>query len=160
MSLAASFLVLFLAPGCGDESPAPGARATAYELKVYKVWASDGEEKPLPKDLEPIHKQLKKFSRKKSFRLDEKPFTATLRSEKPVVVKLPDGYEARWTLETGARGVVSIRQALVNPKKEESKYFLKKSPVLTEIRKLEKGGESFYLVVEFKPAEQAPEKRG
>jgi hypothetical protein len=152
MLLAAGLLVAVLAPGRGEESPPAGEGAPVYELKIYKVWASSGEEKKLPKELEKFARQLRKFSRKKTFRLDEKPFAATLQDGKPVTLKLPDGYEGRWTLQAHERGKPAILQALVNPKKEVSQTLLMKSPVLTEIRKLEKGGEAFFLVVEFEPA--------
>jgi hypothetical protein len=124
----------------------------AVELKVtaYKVWASDQatEEKP-PKEIEKFLRQLKKCSKKRSFRLEEKAVTETLTAGKTMKITLPERYEVRLALETDKEGKPAVLQTLINPRKEESANLLKKSPVVTQIDKIQRGGETFFLIVEF-----------
>jgi hypothetical protein len=125
-----------------------GAEAAELKVTAYKVWASDREEKP-PRELEKLLRQLKKCSRKRSFRLDEKPTSETLAAGKALKLKLPDGYEVHLTVDKDREGRPAIVQTLINPKKEESTSLLKKSPVVTQIEKIQRDGEAFLLVVEF-----------
>jgi hypothetical protein len=126
------------------------------ELRVtaYEVWASDaGEAKP-PKEIEKFLRQLRKISKKRSFRLEKKPASETLKPGKALELVLPDRYGVRLTLEKDRQGKPAILQTLINPRKEESANLLKKSPVVTGIEKIQRGGETFFLIVEFAPVKK------
>jgi len=129
---------------------ARGDEAVELKVTVYKVWASDQvtDEKP-PREIEKILRQLKKCSKKRSFRLEEKPVTETLTAGKMMKVTLPERYEVRLALEMDKEGKPAVLQTLINPRKEESAIPLKKSLVVTQIDKIQRDGETFFLIVEF-----------
>lgn len=123
--------------------------SAGYKITVFRIWATDeAQTEKLPKELEKFTEQLKKRSKKKFFCLDGKPSTETLRPGKTFSLKLPSGYEARWTIETEKEKTV-VRQVLVNPKKEESVIDLKQSPVVNNLEKIQKGKATLLLVVQF-----------
>jgi hypothetical protein len=132
--------------------PVAGAEAAELKVTAYKVWASDraAEGKP-PREIEKFLRQLKRSSKKRSFRLDEKPASETLAAGKALKLKLPDRYEVHLAMEKDKEGRPAILQTLINPKKEESASLLKKSPVVTQIEKIQRQGETFFLIVEFEP---------
>ncbi len=134
-------------------SAAPGDSPSACKVTVLLVWASSepSDSKP-PKELEKYMEQLKK-TRKKTFRLEGKPLEQKLSAEQDASVKLPQGYEIRWSLSPGKKGAPSLRQVLTNPKKVQSVDILKKSPAITHLEKIQKGNETFLLIVEFRKAE-------
>jgi hypothetical protein len=125
-----------------------------YTVTVYEVWASDeAPSKEFPKELKKFRKHLEKATKKKSFRLEKKPTVSGVRDGKPMALLLPGNYEVRLTLHPTASG--SLKQVLVNPKKEKSELLLKKSPVITTIEKVRKGNETFLILVEFVPLKKA-----
>lgn len=139
-------------PPTGQASPPGKDKGGEYKITLLLVWASDEPQADkLPKDLDKLLEQLKKGSKKKSFRLEGNASTETLRAGKAVTLKLPDGYEARWSLET-SKGKQVVRQVLVNPKKEESVIALKQSPVVNNLEQIKKGKETLLLVVQFEKA--------
>lgn len=126
--------------------------AADYKLTVCLVWASDEvSDEPCPADLEKLLEQLKKTSKKKSFRLDAKPRTEKLKAGgPPVEISLPGGYEVVWSIKKDRRtGKPALHQTLVNPQKKESVLLLKQSPVIVHIEKIKKGKETLLLVVQF-----------
>ncbi len=132
--------------------PSPPVKDGEYKITLLLVWASDEPQADkLPKDLDKLLEQLKKGSKKKSFRLEGNSSTETLRAGKAVMLKLPEGYEARWSLEA-SKGKQVVRQVLVNPKKEESVIALKQSPVVNNLEQIKKGKETLLLVVQFEKA--------
>ena len=143
--------LFFLIP---DRSCLPAEKSADVKLTVLMVWASDeAKDEKVPKELEKLVGQLKKSSKKKSFRLEGKPTSETLGQGKVVSVKLPSGYEGRWSLEKGSEKKLSVRQVLVNPKKVESVDILKKSPAITHLEKIRQGKETFFLVAQFEKEE-------
>lgn len=128
---------------------------TSTRLVAYQLWASDGQQGgKLPPRIEKLHAKLRKASDKKSFQLAGKPYLKVLKADQDVRLKLPGKYEARWRLDRNSetpkkpRGTV-VRQVLVNPKGKESVVLLKRSPVIVDLRKIQKGKETLLLVVFF-----------
>ena len=134
-------------------SAAPGESPSACKVTVFLVWASSEptDSKP-PKEIEKYLDQLKK-TRKKAFRLEGKPLEYKLAPEQDAFLKLPQGYEIRWSLSSGKKGAPSLRQVLTNPKKVQSVDILKKSPAITHLEKIQKDNGTFLLIVEFRKAE-------
>jgi hypothetical protein len=135
-----------------------GAGALALEesgkrkLTVYKVWASDEEREPPVKQLEKFLDQLKKTSKKRYFRLEEKPLIEELEpSGKAVTLKLPESYEARWALDKDKNGKPAVRQTLINPRKMETVDLLMRTISITQLERIQKGKETFILMVELGP---------
>lgn len=122
-------------------------------LTIYKVWASDEARDVSSKELGKFLEQLKKSSKKKSFRLEGKPQTEALEAGKAIKVKLPGNYEATWALEKDKEGKPAVRQTLINPKKMETIDLLKKAVTITHLERIQqKGKETFILLVEFERA--------
>ncbi|MBI4604670.1 MAG: hypothetical protein HY721_22130 [Planctomycetes bacterium] len=150
------------------DGPAPAAGGDgghgSVKLSVLLVWASDeaSGEKP-PAELEKILDQLKKVSKKRSFRLEGKPATVTLSLGKTFTQKLPDGYEAQWTLtvDPANKEKLALTQVLLNPKKEKSEYILRQSPVpiISSLDKIRRGNETLLLVVQFEKGSKDAKKR-
>lgn len=132
----------------------PPAEEPALKVTVYMVWASHGEPgvKP-PKELEPFLEPLRKIYPGGAFRLHEKPLAATLDGSKDLTLKLPQGYETRWSLEREDGGKAALRQILTNPRKVQSVDLLKKSPAITHLRRIRDrdGAATFLLIVDFQP---------
>jgi hypothetical protein len=127
------------------EEEGPRLRVT-----VFLVWASDGDSKDkAPKELEKIEEQLRKTLKKNCFLLESRPVEQVLRSGQALSVKIPQGYEVRWTFERGEDRKPVLRQSLVNPAKKESVNILKKSPAITHIEKIKSGTATFLLCVQF-----------
>ena len=135
-----------------DDAERGNGQAADYKLTVDLVWASDEpSDDPCPANLEKLLEQLRKTSQKKSFRLDASPRTEKLRAGgTPVVIALPGGYEAVWSIKTDRKtGKPALHQTLVNPQKKESVLILRKSPVIVHVEKIKKGKETLLLVVQF-----------
>jgi hypothetical protein len=125
--------------------------AVEYKLGIYSVWGSNKPEdgKP-PEELKKFIDELKRTSGKKSFRLEGAPRSEKLLEGKQVVVKLPDGYQARWeAVREKGKEKLALRQVLVNPRGEESAVLLRSSPVITSLEKIRRGDDPFLLIVEF-----------
>ena len=169
--------VTYLSTSCALYSldPVLLEEKTEFQLTVYLVWGSEeeGKEKP-PKELEKLIVQLKKDTKKKSFRLESKPTTETLSSTKPLSVKLPGGYDLKLSLENKEPGKPSpekkepgkkepgkkdpgnkekskpsILQTITNPRKGEATIRLAKSTTSTQLDKIQKGKDTFILVVQY-----------
>lgn len=135
-----------------DDAERGNEDAADYKLTVDLVWASDEpSDEPCPVHLEKLLEQLRKTSRKKSFRLDARTRSEKLRAGGvPVEIALPGGYEVVWSIRTDRKtGKPALHQRLVNPQKKESVIILRKSPVIVHIEKIKKGKETFLLVVQF-----------
>lgn len=128
----------------------PPAEERALKVTVYMVWASHGEPgvKP-PKELEPFLEPLRKIYPGGAFRLHEKPLAATLDGSKDLTLKLPQGYEALWSLAREEGGKAALRQVLTNPRKVQSVDLLKKSPAISHLKRIRDGAATFLLIVDF-----------
>src|SRR5687767_9727102 len=135
-----------------DDGEKGSQEAAEYKLTVNLVWASaEPSNDPCTAHLQKLLEQLKKASRKKSFRLDVPPRTEKLRAGgAPVEIALPGGYRVVWSIQLDRRtGKPALHQTLINPQKKESVLILRKSPVIVHIEKIKKVKETFLLVVQF-----------
>ncbi|HVR74019.1 MAG TPA: hypothetical protein VMT52_06785 [Planctomycetota bacterium] len=141
--------------GAEKDDAGRGNDVADYKLTVDLVWASDEpSDDPCPANLEKLLEQLRKTSRKKSFRLEARSRTEKLRAGGlPVEIALPGGYEVVWSLKTDRKtGKPALHQTLINPQKKKSALILRKSPVIVHIEKIKKGKETLLLVVQFEKA--------
>lgn len=131
------------------------AADTDTRLVAYQLWASNGQQKEkLPLRIEKLQAKLRKTSDKNSFQLAGKPYLKVLTADRDVHLKLPGKYEARWRLDRSPKTTKKpkntvVRQVLVNPQGKESEVLLKRSPVIVDLRKIQKGKETLLLVVFF-----------